>query len=178
MRLYTVGHSTRTIEKLIAILDGAGVRALVDGRRFPGSRRHPQFGRDALAAALAEAGIAYRWVEALGGRRRRRKGSPHVAWENAGFAGYADHMDSDEFQAAARDLLSSGAATPTAVMCAEAHPSQCHRRLLSDWLTVHGAKVVHLLDEKRTALHTLTPFARVVGGERIVYDRGTQETLL
>lgn len=177
MRVFTVGHSTRSTEELIAILRAAGVRVLVDVRRFPGSRRHPQFGREALAAALGEAGITYRWVEALGGRRSRRAGSPHVAWENAGFAGYADHMDTAEFRdAAARELLSS--TEPTAVMCAEAHPSQCHRRLISDWLVAHRVEVVHLLDARGTVAHSLTPFARVVDGDRVVYDRGAQGTLL
>jgi uncharacterized protein (DUF488 family) len=171
MGLFTVGHSTRSIEELLALLAEHSIELLVDVRRYPGSRRHPQFAREALAGAVTAAGIEYRWVEALGGRRSRRKGSPHTAWKVAGFAGYADHMDTPEFQAAAADLLAAAATRATCVLCAEARPEQCHRRLIADHATAQGEPVTHILAPRRSALHRLPDFARVEGG-RVLYDLG------
>ncbi len=171
MPLYTVGHSTRSIDELLALLAEHGIELLVDVRRFPGSRRHPQFARQALAASLAGAGLEYRWVESLGGRRSRRPDSPHTAWRVAGFAGYADHMDTPGFQAAAAELLAAARTRAVAVMCAEARPEQCHRRLIADHATAQGTPVSHILAPRRTALHQLPDFARVVDG-RVIYDVG------
>jgi hypothetical protein len=174
-RVLTVGHSTRTLEELLALLAAHGVGALCDVRRFPASRRHPQFNRDALERALPAAGpasgIEYLWLEGLGGRRSRQKGSPHTAWQVPAFAGYADHMESAEFAAAAEALLREAAARTTCILCAEARPEQCHRRLISDWLTVRGALVEHIVDAARTVPHALPPFLRVEGG-RLIYDGG------
>jgi uncharacterized protein (DUF488 family) len=169
--LYTIGHSTRSIDELLALLAEHGIDLLVDVRRFPGSRRHPQFAREALAAAVRAAGIEYRWVEALGGRRSRRPGSPHTAWRVAGFAGYADHMDTPGFQAAAAELLAAAQSRDVAVLCAEARPEQCHRRLIADHATAHGLPVTHILAPGRSARHQLPEFARVDGG-RVIYDVG------
>jgi uncharacterized protein (DUF488 family) len=176
MTFFTVGHSTRSLPELVAVLRGHGVDLLVDVRRFPGSRRHPQFSRENLERALPEAGIGYLWLEGLGGRRSGRKGSPHTAWRVGGFASYADHMETDEFREAAAVLLDRARDATAAVMCAEALPERCHRRLLADWLTVHGAEVVHILDETRTRPHELPDFARVEG-ERLIYDGGQIELL-
>lgn len=171
MALHTIGHSTRSIEELLALLAEHRIDLLVDVRRFPGSRRHPQFAREALAASAQEAGVEYRWVEALGGRRSRRPGSPHTAWRVAGFAGYADHMDTPEFQAAAGELLAAARDRQVAVLCAEARPEQCHRRLIADHATAQGMPVTHILSPGRSALHRLPDFARVVDA-RVIYDVG------
>lgn len=176
MRIYTVGHSTRSLEELVAMLRAHGVELLVDVRRFPASRRHPHFSRESLEGALPEAGIGYLWLEGLGGRRSRRKDSPHTAWRVSGFGSYADHMDTAEFEAAAATLLERAREATSAVMCAEALPERCHRRLLSDWLTVRGVEVVHVLSETRARPHQLPDFARVEG-ERLVYDGGQMPLL-
>lgn len=176
MTVYTLGHSTRTLEELLAILRAHGVELLVDVRRFPASRRHPHFSRERLERAFPVAGIDYLWLEGLGGRRPGRQGSPHVAWRVPGFASYADHMETDEFRRAAATLVERAREATAAVMCAEALPERCHRRLLADWLTVRGLQVVHLLDERRTRPHRLPDFARV-DGERLVYDGGQMELL-
>jgi uncharacterized protein (DUF488 family) len=173
--LFTIGHSTRGLEEFLALLAASGVGRLADVRRFPGSRRHPHFAREALAVALATRGIAYRHFPGLGGRRRARRDSPHLAWEVEGFRGYADHMEGAEFGASLAELEAWAAEEPAAavcVMCAEAHPSQCHRRLLADALVRDGFRVVHILAPGRSAEHALTPFARREG-PRIVYDGGT-----
>jgi uncharacterized protein (DUF488 family) len=169
--LFTVGHSTRSLEELLALLGEHAIEVLIDVRRFPGSRRHPHFAREALGAAVHAAGIEYRWVEALGGRRSRRPGSPHTAWRVPGFAGYADHMDTPEFQAAAAELLAEARRRAVAVMCAEARPEQCHRRLIADHATAQAMAVTHILAPGRTALHRLPEFARIEGG-RVIYDVG------
>lgn len=171
MTVYTVGHSTRSLPELVASLRAHGVELLVDVRRFPGSRRHPHFSRESLERALPASGIGYLWLEGLGGRRSGRAGSPHTAWKVGGFASYADHMETDEFREAAAVLLDRAREATAAVMCAEALPERCHRRLLADWLTVHGAEVIHILDETRTRLHEIPDFARVEG-ERLIYDGG------
>ncbi|HSL82766.1 MAG TPA: DUF488 domain-containing protein [Thermoanaerobaculia bacterium] len=180
MTIYTVGHSTRGLPELVAVLRAHGVELLVDVRRSPGSRRHPHFSRESLERALPAAGIAYLWLEGLGGRRPgRRSGterSPHTAWRVPGFASYADHMETDEFREAAAVLLARASHATAAVMCAEALPERCHRRLLADWLTVQGAEVVHILDEHRTRPHELPDFARVEG-TRLIYDGGQMELL-
>jgi uncharacterized protein (DUF488 family) len=142
--------------------------AFVDVRCFPASRRHSHFAREPLAQSLEAAGVAYQWVEALDGRRRRVAGSQHTAWREPGFAGDADHLDTLEFFGAARSLLTAARHRRTALMCAEALPERCHRRLIADWLTVQGATVHHLQGPRRTRAHALPPFARVEG-ERLIY---------
>lgn len=169
--LFTLGHSTRPIEELLGLLAEHGIELLVDVRRFPGSRRHPQFGSEALADALAASGVAYRWMQDLGGRRPRRKDTPHTGWQVAAFAGYADHMESPEFVAAATELLAEARARRTVILCAEARPEQCHRRLVADWATAHGARVVHIERPGRARPHVMPSFARIDGG-RVVYDDG------
>lgn len=167
--IYTAGHSTRTAAELLALLGEAGVRVLVDVRRFPGSRRHPQFSRDALAQALAEAGIEYVHEPGLGGRRAPRPGSPHVAWRVEAFRGYADHMETPEFAQALERLMQRGLKDTTAILCAEALPWRCHRRLISDALVARGWEVRHILAPGKTDPHRLDENARVLPGGGLLY---------
>jgi uncharacterized protein (DUF488 family) len=173
--VHTIGHSTRTFPELLALLRAHAIRAVADVRRHPGSRRHPQFARDALAAALGDEGIAYAWLPALGGRRRARPDSPHVGWRVAAFRGYADHMETPEFERGLADLLAFAARRPTAVLCAEAVPWRCHRQLIADALVARGVEVRHVVGPAGPARHALPAFARLEGA-RIVYD-GEQRTL-
>lgn len=175
--LCTVGHGTRTLDELAGVLHGAGVELLVDVRRYPASRRHPQFGRDVLAAELPRAGVAYEWWgDALGGRRRGRDGSPHVAWRDPSFRAYADHMDREEFRQAMDALIARAGAATVAVMCAETLWWRCHRRLIADAAVARGVEVVHLGAGKPQP-HRLDPSARVVGRGRLVYDVGVDRPL-
>jgi len=168
-RFVTVGHSTRSLAELVALLRAHGVRAVADVRRFPASRRHPHLAAAPLAAALVEAGLLYRHLPALGGRRRPRPDSPHTAWRQPGFRGYADHMETAEFAAGLAALVELAATRPpVALLCAEAAWWRCHRRLIADALVVRGEPVAHLLDPRRRALHRLPAFARVTGG-RLLY---------
>jgi uncharacterized protein (DUF488 family) len=162
--IWTVGHSTRPIVALLEILAAGEIKLLADVRRFPGSRRHPHFGQEALAASLAQAGIKYRHFVDLGGRRSERlPDSPNTAWRVEQFNAYADHMQSAEFLHALDELMAAARELPTAIMCSEALPQQCHRRLIADALVARGWTVRHLLSPKRIEDHTLTPFARVDG---------------
>lgn len=146
------------------------MRVLVDVRRFPGSRRHPQFSRDALAASLAGSGIIYIHEPDLGGRRPARPDSPHTAWRVEAFRGYADHMETPEFQAALARLIERGVRETVAILCAEAVPWRCHRRLIADALVAQGIPVRNILGPGRTDAHELDPNARVLPGGRLVYD--------
>jgi uncharacterized protein (DUF488 family) len=167
--VHTLGHSTRSAEELLQLLTGFGIELLVDVRRFPGSRRHPQFSRDTLAAALATAGIRYVHEPDLGGRRSARPDSPHTAWRVAAFRGYADHMETPEFAQALARLERHAAVRPTAILCAEAVPWRCHRRLISDALVIAGAAVVHILGEHHSLPHELDPNVRVLLNGHLLY---------
>ena len=171
MTVYTLGHSTRTVAELLALLDAHRIRGIADVRRFPASRRHPQFAREALAETLAAVGVRYDWLPALGGRRPTRPDSPHVAWRERGFRGYADHMETEEFAGGLAALLALAGERPTAIMCAEAVPWRCHRQLIADALVVRGLAVLHVIDRAPARPHTLSRLARLDGG-RIVYDVG------
>jgi uncharacterized protein (DUF488 family) len=162
--IWTVGHSTRPLDAFLEILTAADIKLLADVRRFPGSRRHPQFGQESLTRSLQDEGIAYRHFVDLGGRRSQRlPDSPNTAWRVEQFNAYADHMQSPEFLAALDELIAAARETSTAIMCSEALPHRCHRRLISDALLARGWTVHHLLSPKRIEDHTLTPFARVSG---------------
>jgi uncharacterized protein (DUF488 family) len=168
--LHTVGHGTLSAEALVALLAGAGIGGLVDVRSFPGSRRNPHFGREAMERWVPAAGIAYTWLRDLGGRRRPASGSPHVALRHEAFRGYADHMESPEFLASVEKLLSLAEDGPAAVMCSESVWWRCHRRLLADHLLlVRGVDVVHLMHDGRLAPHVVTDGARLAG-QTVVYD--------
>jgi uncharacterized protein (DUF488 family) len=170
--IFTIGHSSSSAEEFFALLETHGIRVLADVRLYPGSRRHPHFGREALEAACAEPGIAYRWLRDLGGRRDPAPDSPHTAWQVAAFRGYADHADTPAFAAALRELEAMAREQPTAVMCAEARWWQCHRRLLADHLLVAGWQVQHIMGLGRPRPHQLSDIARL-DGNRIIYDVGT-----
>ena len=172
MRIHSIGHGTRPLEELLALLGENGIGALADVRSFPGSRRYPHFGKEPLAAALGAAGVRYEHLRGLGGRRRPQTGSPHTALRVAAFRAYADHMGTPEFAADLARLVELARGTPTAFMCAETLWWRCHRRLLSDRLTVDGWEVVHILGPGTTEPHRLWDAARVAGG-RLIYDAGT-----
>jgi uncharacterized protein (DUF488 family) len=179
--LYTVGHGNRSLDDLVATMADPGVGRLADVRRFPFSRRHPQFSRPHLEEELDSRHLAYHWWgEALGGRRRRAaSGSRHPAWRDPAFAAYADHVDTPEFRLALTDLLDSAAADPPiAVMCAETLWWRCHRRLIADAAEIRGTPVVHLLGPGRSQRHVLHPSLRVGDDGWPVYDVGVDRPLL
>jgi uncharacterized protein (DUF488 family) len=161
MRIYTIGHSTRTLDALIRLLRESAVQRLADIRRFPGSRRYPHFSRESLAKALPESGIEYVHVPELGGRRDESPDSRNTALRNGQFRGYADHMATEEFRTALDNLLQSD--TTTAIMCAEAVPWRCHRNFVADELVRRGHDVVHILNVGSRKRHELNPMARDVG---------------
>lgn len=152
--IYSIGHSKLEAAELVALLRDFAVALLVDVRRQPRSRRHPQFERHALAATLNAAGIDYQWWgETLGGRRAPRVDSPHIALTDAGLRGYADHMQGAAFRDAASDLAALAAARVTAFMCAEADYTHCHRQLLADHLQRTGLPVLHIVGPRRAVPH-------------------------
>jgi uncharacterized protein (DUF488 family) len=166
--VWTIGHSTRALDELIALLRAHGVAAVADVRRFPRSRRHPHFDTDALAQSLPAAGLAYRHHPGLGGFRRARPDSRNLGLRNASFRGYADYMGTEEFARHLDALLKGAIAAPTAIMCAEAVPWRCHRSLIADALVARGVEVRHILGPARAEPHALTAGARVAGG-RVIY---------
>ncbi len=169
-RLFTIGHSTRPVDELIELLERHRVRTLVDVRRFPGSRRHPQYNRDALARSLAGRGIRYRHAPGLGGRRGRPDAaSPNTGWRNASFRAYADHLATAEFRSALDQVLEDAAAAPVALMCAEAVPWRCHRQLIADALVVRGHAVRHITSGAEPAPHALNEMARPDGAGGLTY---------
>jgi uncharacterized protein (DUF488 family) len=168
--VFSIGHGARDIDAFLSLLRSAGVRRLVDVRTAPGSRKHPQFGRDALEASLAAAGIGYTWEgKALGGWRRARPDSRHTSLRSSGFRGYADHMETEAFRAARHRLIDGSTRLLTTVMCAESLWWRCHRRLLADALLAAGCDVRHIMDGPRLEPHRLAPQARIENGLP-VYD--------
>jgi uncharacterized protein (DUF488 family) len=164
--IWTVGHSNREIGEFLALLEAYGIELVADVRRFAGSRRQPQFAADALRNALDKHGCDYRHFPDLGGRRRDRlENSPNVGWRVESFNAYADYMLSDPFQKALNELMEAAVAQRTAVMCAEAVPWRCHRRLIADALVVRDWTVRDILSNTRADEHALTSFARVEGGQ-------------
>lgn len=166
--LWTIGHSTRPWDAFLAMLQEADITVLADVRRFAGSRRNPQFSRDALPQALREAGIEYLALPALGGRRTPHPDSPNMAWRVPGFRAYADHLASAEYAAARDGLMHIATARRTCVMCAEALWWQCHRRLIADDLTARGWTVVHLMAPGKSEVHVLNADA-VMNGDVLQY---------
>lgn len=177
MTIYTIGHSTRSAEELLALLGDGGVQLLADVRAYPSSRRHPQFNRAALEDWLGPAGVGYRHMPALGGRRAPVPGSPNGGWTDRAFQGYADHMRTPGFQAALAELEAAAQEQPTAIMCAEAVWWRCHRRLIADALVARGWRVEHLGIGDSRAVHKLTSFA-VVGPDGTLSYPPAQATLL
>jgi uncharacterized protein (DUF488 family) len=164
LRIYTIGHSTRTLPELIETLKVHSIKTLVDIRAFPASRRLPHFNRENLENELPRAGIQYLWMKQLGGyRKKTRADSPHTGLRNASFRNYADYMLSDEFRIAISELRNLAAISPTAYMCAERVYFHCHRMLVSDYLVAHGCEVLHIDGTGPTRQHKLTPEAHLVG---------------
>lgn len=163
--IFTVGHSTHPIEEFLRILEAHGIKQLVDVRTIPRSRRNPQFNSETLAASLKTAGITYLHMPGLGGLRRARPDSRNTGWRNASFRGYADHMQTPEFQRDLETLMERASKAPTAIMCAEAVPWRCHRSLIADALLTHGIEVREILTAAKSKPHALTSFAKVEGTE-------------
>lgn len=166
--IFTVGHSTLPIESFLVLLEAYGIERLVDIRTIPRSRHNPQFNDDALAKSLKARHVEYAPFKALGGLRRPRKDSPNTGWRNEGFRGFADYMQTEEFQDALAALVGLSCERRVAIMCAEAVPWRCHRSLVADALEVRGVPVVEILSESSYRMHELTAFARV-DGLRITY---------
>ena len=163
MAIYTVGHSTRTIEDFLGLLRAHGIATLVDVRTVPGSRRHPQFGQNRLAPVLEDEGIAYVHLPSLGGLRKPAPESRNLGWRNPSFRAYADHMGTQEFEEGLSELLALAEGQPVSVMCAEAVPWKCHRSLLSDALVARGMPVLHIMSADQARPHRLTPFVCIEG---------------
>ncbi|MES2821097.1 MAG: DUF488 domain-containing protein [Pseudomonadota bacterium] len=167
-RVWTIGHSTHSLEAFVALLRAYAIEGIVDVRRFPGSRRYPQFGSQILRDALKAEGIAYLWLEPLGGRRRAQADSPNLGWRNAAFRGYADHLASGEFARGLEQLLAFAGRQPSALMCAELLWWRCHRVLIADVLKQRGMEVIHIQDAAHSTLHPYSVAARLVDG-RLCY---------
>lgn len=163
--IYTIGHSTRTIEQFIELLKAHGIEELVDVRTIPRSRHNPQFGREDLAASLQQTGIAYTHLGKLGGLRHASKDSVNLGWQNTSFRGFADYMATPEFTLGLDELKALAEQKTAAIMCAEAVPWRCHRSLISDALTILGWQVRHIQSRKTANLHKLTPFLKVQDGK-------------
>jgi uncharacterized protein (DUF488 family) len=167
--LWTLGHGTLTVTDFLALVRQARIDVVVDVRRFPGSRRHPHFGTDQMAAWLADAGLGYRWAPSLGGRRRPSSDSINTGLRNPQFRAYADHMATPEFRDGVARLIDAAADRAVAVMCAESVWWRCHRRLLADHLVlVEHRDVEHLMHDGRGVAHPVTPVARPAG-DSVVY---------
>jgi uncharacterized protein (DUF488 family) len=171
-KVLTIGHSTRTLDAFVEMLSAHCVKHLVDVRTIPRSRHNPQFNRDTLPEALRFAGIAYTHMEQLGGLRHARPDSPNTGWHNSSFQGFADYMQTPEFEAGLQKLMQLAAREQTVIMCAEAVPWRCHRSLIADALKARGAQVEHIMSASRKQPHLLTSFARV-SGIHITYPEET-----
>jgi len=159
--VFSIGHSTRTIEDFIALLKGHGIELLADVRTVPRSRHNPQFNKDALPDSLRPLGIDYLHLGELGGLRHARKDSTNTAWRNLSFRGFADYMETPEFEKGLHRLISEAQTRRVAIMCAEAVPWRCHRSLIADALVARGVEVLEIASATRTQPHKLTPFARI-----------------
>jgi uncharacterized protein (DUF488 family) len=166
--LWTIGHSTHPIREFLDILNAHGITHVADVRRFAGSRKNPQFNPEALARSLARAGIVYTPMPELGGRRAPLASSPHMAWRNDAFRGYADYMDTPEFRRAARGLEQLAARERVAVMCAEAVWWRCHRSMIADDFKARGWEVLHIMGMGEAVEHPYTAVAKVTAG-RLTY---------
>jgi uncharacterized protein (DUF488 family) len=163
--LWTIGHSTRTLQDFLSLLKENRIEALADVRRFPGSRRHPQFGQSQLSTALQNEGILYQHFEELGGRRPVQPNSSNTAWRNVGFRGYADYMMTEAFKTGMERLLALAQTKRTVIMCAEAVWWQCHRSLIADYLKASGINVWHIINPSKIDLHPYTSAAHIIDGK-------------
>ena len=166
MRIWTIGHSTRSIDDFVSLLEQNGIKLLADVRSLPGSKRYPQFNKETLAESLSARGIRYEHFPELGGRRKPKADSRNTAWRNASFRGYADYMETEQFhKGVERLLVLAREAGPTAIMCAEAVWWRCHRALVSDYLKARDIEIMHILDANRTEPHPFTSAAHIVKGQ-------------
>ena len=167
LQIFTIGHSNHPLGTFLWLLDKYSVRALVDNRRYPDSKRHPHYSRESLSVSLPEDDIEYHWLEALGGNRKRAKDappSPNRGLEDEGFRNYADYMATDGFRKGATRLMEIAGSVLPAIMCAEGDHRHCHRKLLSDYLTASGVMVQHIFPTGEAKSHKLTPGARITDG--------------
>ncbi len=163
LTIFTIGHSTHSIEEFVGMLKAHDIKLIVDVRTIPKSRHNPQFNSDELSAVLREHGIGYEHLSGLGGLRHAKKDSINTAWENASFRGFADYMQTEEFEEGLSALIETAGAKPTAIMCAEAVPWRCHRSLIGDALLVRGVVVMDIMSVTSAKAHTMTPWAEVNG---------------
>jgi uncharacterized protein (DUF488 family) len=161
-QIWTVGHSNRTIETFIGILESHSIQLIVDVRQFPGSRKYPHFNKEQLEATFKENNINYLHIVELGGRRKPAKDSPNITWKNDAFRAYADYMETAEFAEAAKILERLALKQNTAYMCSEAVWWSCHRSMISDYLKANGWKVMHIMDINKVTEHPYTSPARIV----------------
>ena len=159
----TIGHSTRTLEEFIDLLKAHGATCVVDVRTVPRSRYNPQFNKTSLPRSLKKVGLGYVHMPGLGGLRHAKRDSPNVGWRNASFRGYADYMQTPEFEQSLEELIQFANQGRIALMCAEAVPWRCHRSLIADALLVRGIRTEDIMSATRRQVHTLTPFAKVRG---------------
>jgi uncharacterized protein (DUF488 family) len=174
-RIWTIGHSTLTIEEFVNALQAHGIKLVADVRLLPGSKRYPQFNKEELAKSLKDCGINYEHFSELGGRRRPKKNSRNTAWRNEAFRGYADHMETAEFVRGImrlREITERDGAT--AIMCAEAVWWKCHRSLIADYLKTQGTEVIHIIDANKSEPHPFTSAAKIVDG-KLDYSGAEQE---
>ena len=175
LTIYTIGHSTRTLNEFIDLLNVYGITLLVDVRTVPRSRHNPQFNKETLPVTLKSYGIKYIHMPEIGGLRHPKRDSVNIAWKNMGFRGYADYMQTKEFTDNLLKITALARENCLALMCAEALPWRCHRSLISDALVVRHVKVLHIISKDSTITHELTEFAHVEGNQ-ITYPLFTKET--
>src|ERR1700722_6941272 len=176
--LFTIVHSTHPIETFFGMRAAPIIASLIDGLAYPSAGRWPQFNQADLQASLEDAGIAYRWAKNLGGRRNsKRTDSPHTGWDHPAFRSYADYTETPDFADGLLELTRSALAARTAIMCSEGLWWRCHRRIISDHLTIRGWEVMHVMPNGKLVAHALPDFA-TVDLERIVYDGGQQSLKL
>jgi uncharacterized protein (DUF488 family) len=164
LRLWTIGHSTRSLEEFLSLLREHRIEGVIDVRRFPASRRYPHFNRPALEAELTIAGMTYLWLPDLGGRRSPTKDSINTGLRSLAFRGYADYMETDAFRSGIERLKTAARSKPAAIMCAEAVWWRCHRSLIADYLKAEGAEVIHIVSSNSSTAHPYTPAARIIAG--------------
>ncbi len=168
--IYTIGHSTHSLDEFTAMLQSFEIKMLADIRGLPGSRRFPQFDKENLEISLRENGIRYTHIKNLAGRRKAHKNSKNTRWRNASFRGYADYMETKEFVQGVTELETIALESPTAYMCAEAVWWRCHRSMVSDYLKAKGWMVLHIMGVKKAEEHSYTSPARVIGDRVFYYD--------